>query len=84
MQKQMTQTQLARAMNVLIISGGASVMWQLVCAIQPLFTVFFQNWLGASAGQLGLLVTVIQLTAVFQIGGIFLWGKYGRQKPVFV
>ncbi len=71
-------------MNVLIISGGASVMWQLVCAIQPLFTVFFQNWLGASAGQLGLLVTVIQLTAVFQIGGIFLWGKYGRQKPVFI
>ncbi len=80
----MTQTQLARAMNIIILSGAASVVWQLVCAIQPLFTVFFQNWLGASAAQLGLLVTIIQLTGVFQIAGIFLWGKIGRQKPVFI
>lgn len=60
------------------------MVWQLVCSIQPLFNVFFQNYLGASAGQLGLLVTIIQVSAVFQIAGIFLYGKIGRQKPIFI
>lgn len=71
-------------MDIVILSGAASIVWQLVCAIQPLFTVFFQNWLGATSAQLGLLVAIIQLTGVFQILGIFLWGKIGRQKPVFI
>ncbi len=71
-------------MNISIFSGGAGVVWQLVCSIQPLFNVFFQNYLGASAGQLGLLVTIIQLAGVFQILGIFLYGWIGRQKPIFI
>lgn len=71
-------------MNISIFSGAAAVVWQLVCAIQPLFNVFFQNYLGATAGQLGLLVTIIQLTGLFQIVGIVLYGKIGRQKPIFI
>jgi len=55
-----------------------------VCSIQPLFNVFFQNYLGATAGQLVLLVTVIQLAGVFQILGIFLYGWIGRKKPIFI
>ncbi|HPO01757.1 MAG TPA: MFS transporter [Treponemataceae bacterium] len=84
MSKQLTQAQMTRAMRVSIFSGAASVVWQLVCAIQPLFNVFFQNHLGATAAQLGLLVTIIQLTAVFQIAGIVLYGLIGRQKPIFM
>jgi HEAT repeat protein len=84
MRKQLTQAQLVRAMRISIFSGAASVVWQLVCSIQPLFNVFFQNYLGASAGQLGLLVTIIQLAGVFQILGIFLYGWIGRQKPIFM
>ncbi len=82
--KQLTQTQLVKAMRISIFSGASSVIWQLVCSIQPLFNVFFQNYLGATAGQLGLLVTIIQLAGVFQILGIFLYGWIGRQKPIFM
>lgn len=71
-------------MRISIFSGASSVVWQLVCSIQPLFNVFFQNYLGATAGQLGLLVTIIQLAGVFQILGIFLYGWIGRQKPIFM
>lgn len=84
MRKQLTQAQLVRAMRVSVFSGAASVVWQLVCSIQPLFNVFFQNYLGASAGQLGLLVSIIQAAAVFQIAGIVLFGLIGRQKPIFI
>lgn len=84
MSKQLTQAQLVRAMRISIFSGAASVIWQLVCSIQPLFNVFFQNYLGATAAQLGLLVTIIQLAGVFQIFGIFLYGWVGRQKPIFI
>jgi len=80
----MSQAQMIRAMRISIFSGASSVVWQLVCSIQPLFNVFFQNYLGASAGQLGLLVTIIQLAGVFQILGIFLHGWIGRQKPIFI
>lgn len=82
--KQLNQTQLVRAMKISIFSGAAGVIWQLVCSIQPLFNVFFQNYLGATAGQLGLLVMIIQLSGVFQILGIFLYGWIGRQKPIFI
>ncbi len=71
-------------MRISIFSGSCSVVWQLVCSIQPLFNVFFQNYLGASAAQLGLLVTIIQLAGVFQIFGIFLYGWIGRLKPIFM
>lgn len=84
MSKQLTQAQLVRAMRISIFSGASSVVWQLVCSIQPLFNVFFQNYLGASAGQLGLLVTIIQAAAAFQILGIFLYGWIGRLKPIFM
>jgi HEAT repeat protein/Na+/melibiose symporter-like transporter len=84
MRKQLTQAQLTRAMRISIFSGASSVVWQLVCSIQPLFNVFFQNYLGATSGQLGLLVAIIQVSAVFQILGIFLYGWIGRMKPIFM
>jgi len=70
-------------MRLSIVSGSAAVVWQLVCSIQPLFNVFFQNYLGATAAQLGLLVAIIQVTGVFQILSIFLNGWTGRQKPIY-
>ena len=73
-----------RAMHISIFSGSSAVVWQLVCSIQPLFNVFFQNYLGATAGQLGLLVTIIQFTGIFQILSIFLYGWIGRQKPIYM
>jgi MFS family permease len=84
MSKQLTQAQLSRAMFISVFSGASSVVWQLVCSIQPIFNVFFQNYLGATAGQLGLLVSIIQAAAVFQILGIFLYGWIGRLKPIFM
>ncbi|HNY17287.1 MAG TPA: MFS transporter [Treponemataceae bacterium] len=84
MSKQLTQAQLVRAMRISIFSGASSVVWQLVCSIQPIFNVFFENYLGASAGQLGLLVSIIQAAAAFQILGIFLYGWIGRLKPIFM
>jgi HEAT repeat protein len=71
-------------MRISVFSGASCVVWQLVCSIQPLFNVFFQNYMGASAGQLGLLVTIIQASAAFQIVGIILYGLIGRQKPIFL
>ncbi len=71
-------------MRISIFSGCCAVVWQLVCSIQPLFNVFFQNYLGATAGQLGFLVMLIQLSGVCQIFVIILYGKIGRQKLIFM
>lgn len=71
-------------MRISVFSGASSIIWQLVCSIQPLFNVFFQNYLGATASQLGFLVMVIQAAGAFQILGIFLYGWIGRQKPIFI
>jgi hypothetical protein len=84
MSKQLPQAQLVRAMRISIFSGCCAVVWQLVCSIQPLFNVFFQNYLGATAGQLGFLVMLIQLSGVCQIFVIILYGKIGRQKLIFM
>jgi len=65
-------------------SGSMGAMWFTVCSPQPIFNVFIKNYLGASSTQLGLLVMLIQLTSLFQLLSIFVYGKLNRRKPFFV
>jgi len=72
------------AMRLNILTGGLATVWQNVCSPQPIFNVFFRNSLGASASALGALVALIQLSALFQLASIFIYGYSRRRKPAFI
>lgn len=71
-------------MKLNVLTGCLATVWQIVCSPQPIFNVFVQNQLGASASTLGALVGLIQLTGVFQLASIFVYGYSRRKKPFFV
>ncbi len=72
------------AMRLNILTGGLATVWMNVCSPQPIFNVFFRNSLGASAFALGALVALIQLSALFQLASIFIYGYSRRRKPAFI
>ncbi|GAB1483603.1 hypothetical protein MASR2M78_24190 [Treponema sp.] len=67
-----------------MMTGCLATVWQIVCSPQPIFNVFVQNGLGASASTLGALVGLIQLSGLFQLVSIFVYGWAPRKKPFFV
>ncbi|HUX22056.1 MAG TPA: MFS transporter, partial [Spirochaetia bacterium] len=79
-----SQERLNRAMTLNIIAGSGGTIWMTTASPQPIFNVFFMNHLGASSTQLGLLVAIAQLMAVFQLASIFIYSRVDRRKGVFV
>ncbi len=71
-------------MELNILTGGLATVWGIVCSPQPIFNVFVINHLGASAGTLGLLVALLQLSGLFQLASIFIYGYARRRKPFFI
>ncbi len=67
-----------------ILTGCLATVWGIVCSPQPLFNVFVVTHLGASASTLGLLVALLQLSGVFQLVSIFIYGYARRRKPFFI
>ncbi len=76
------RTRLAMRLNIL--TGCLATVWGIVLTPQAIFNVFFQNRLGAGPSALGLLVALLQLTGVFQLFSIFIYGLSPRKKPIFV
>jgi HEAT repeat protein len=67
-------------MNLNILVGTMGMAWYAVCAPQAILNVFFKNHLGASAGALGLLVALTQLTVPFHLLAIFLYSRLRTRK----
>ena len=82
--KKLTPKQLNLAMKLNILTGCLATVWGIVCSPQPLFNVFVINHLGASASTLGLLVALLQLSGLFQLASIFIYGYARRRKPFFI
>ncbi|MBN2655531.1 MAG: HEAT repeat domain-containing protein [Spirochaetales bacterium] len=75
---------LNRSMNLSIIAGTGFTLWFSVASTQPIFNVFFTNVFGATSAQLGLLVSLIQLSAVFHLMAIFVYGSLRTRKTYFI
>jgi MFS family permease len=82
--KKLSFRQLNTAMRLNVLTGGLATVWQIVCSPQPIFNVFLQNELGASSSTLGALIALIQLSGLFQLASIFIYGYAPRKKPFFV
>ncbi len=82
--KGLTAGRLALAMKLNVLTGCLATVWGIVCTPNPILNVFLRNSLGASASTLGLLVGLLQLSGVFQIVAIFVYGLAPRKKPFFV
>lgn len=71
-------------MKLNILTGCLATVWGIVCSPQPLFNVFVVTHLGASSSTLGLLVALLQLSGIFQLASIFIYGYARRRKPFFI
>lgn len=71
-------------MNLSLMSGASGTLWLIMCTPQPIFIVFFQNRLGASSSLLGLMMTVIQLSAVFNLLSIPIYKKLKQKKKFWL
>lgn len=76
--------ELRTAMLINMITGCGAVVWFAVCIPQQLLNVFFTNHLGASSTQLGILVSIMQITAIFQLASIFIFNKLKMRKLFWV
>ncbi|MBB6481686.1 MFS transporter [Spirochaeta isovalerica] len=75
---------LNRSMNLSNIAGCGFTLWFSVASTQPIFNVFFTNVFGATSAQLGLLVSLIQLSAVFHLLAIVVYGSLQTRKTYFI
>lgn len=82
--KTLNAEQLALAMRLNVLTGCLATVWMISCSPQAIFNVFIQNRLGASASTLGALVGLLQLSGLFQLASIFIYGLSPRKKPFFV
>ncbi|WP_304222211.1 MFS transporter [Gracilinema caldarium] len=82
--KKLTPKQLNLAMQLNIFTGCLATVWGIVCSPQPIFNVFVINHLGASSSTLGFLVALLQISGLFQLASIFIYGYARRKKPFFI
>ncbi len=71
-------------MNLNIALGSGGALWLISCTPQAIFNIFFRNYLGAQDLQLGLLVAIVQISAVFNLISVPLFSKASRRKLGFV
>ncbi len=80
----LTPAETRRAMNLNIVLGSMGTMWAAVAAPGPILTPFFQNRLGATSEQVGLLTAAIQVASVFNMLSILVYARLGRVKPFWI
>jgi MFS family permease len=71
-------------MNLNIILGSSGTLWVTVIAPGTIMNVFFKNQLGASSGELGLLVAAVQFASVLNLVSIIVFGRLSRVKPFWI
>jgi len=79
-----TPARLRRAMLLNITLGIMGAAWFTVCSPQQIFTVFYKNDLGTSAGELGWLVAFIQFAAICNLAAIFIYNRAKTRKPIWI
>jgi hypothetical protein len=55
-------------------------VWFTTCGPQQILSVFYKNVLGATAGELGEMVSLIQLSSVFNLAAIFIYSRTRTRK----
>lgn len=70
-----TPSRLRRAMRLNIAVGIGGMAFMTVCGPLHIMQVFFKNHLGASASQLGLLVTLVRLAAAFHLVAMVVFSR---------
>jgi MFS family permease len=71
-------------MTVSTAAGALGTMWVHVCSPQPIFNVFLVNHLGASASTLGLLIAIMQVSAVLQLFSVFVYARLPGKKTFWL
>jgi HEAT repeat protein len=71
-------------MNINIAAGIMGAAWYTVCAPQQILNVFYKNDLGATPGELGDMVSLVQLAALFHLAAIFLYRRCTTRKKVWL
>lgn len=84
MDNNISQRQFNRALKFTLIGGSSFTIWFAVCSPQPIFNVFFTNYLGATSSQLGVLIGITQLSTLFNLLSILVYGKLKTRKKYFV
>ncbi|MGL1892846.1 MAG: MFS transporter [Spirochaetaceae bacterium] len=79
-----SQKEFNRSLKLNLFGGGAFTIWFAVCSPQPIFNVFFTNHLGATSSQLGILIGIVQLSTLFNLLGIIVYGKLKTRKKYFI
>ena len=79
-----TSKALNNSLQLSTIAGCGFTVWFSVASTQPIFNVFFTNILGATSAQLGLLVGLIQISAVFHLLAIYIYGVLKERKKYFI
>ncbi len=75
---------LGKAMTVSTAAGALGTMWVHVCSPQPIFNVFLVNHLGASSSTLGLLIAIMQASAVLQLFSVFIYARLPARKAFWI
>jgi MFS family permease len=76
--------QLSRAMNYSIVAGGSGALFLTVCNNQPIFNVYMLNHLGVSPETLGILLGLMQASAVHQLLSIVAYSFLPRRKALWM
>ena len=76
-----TPSDLRRAMHINIAAGIMGAAWYTVCAPQQILTVFYKNDLGATPGELGNMVALVQVASLFHLLAIFVYNRSLARKP---
>jgi len=84
MSSKISSRALNHSLQLSTIAGCGFTLWFSVASTQPIFNVFFTNILGATSAQLGLLVGMIQMSAVFHLMAIYVYGILKTRKQYFI
>ena len=82
--RKITSRALNHSLQLSTLAGCGFTLWFSVASTQPIFNVFFTNILGATSAQLGLLVGLIQISAVFHLLAIYVYGILKDRKKYFI
>jgi|GEM_PF-4713783 len=82
--ERLTQKQLNNSKKLSLISAGSFSIWFLTCTPQPLYNIFIANYLTDSPATLGILVSALYITSVFQIFSVFITRVVSNQKWLWI
>jgi hypothetical protein len=71
-------------MNYSIVAGGSGALFLTVCNNQPIFNVYMLNHLGVSPETLGLLLGLMQASAVLQLISVVAYSLLPRRKVLWM